>query len=80
MWANISPLNSNNLRHVFFEISRIGVNALEIMVLQQLQDYVLRMLIEFECKRSLAAKLWPLGSKIFVLSDVYREPSRYERD
>ena len=50
----------------FSDISRMGVKALEIMA-PQLQDYVLRMLSEFQGKRSLAAKPWPLGPKNICL-------------
>ena len=61
MRANISPINSDHLRHVFFDISRMGVKALEIMVLEQLQDRVLCILIEFQCKKSLATKKYLFG-------------------
>ena len=58
MWANIWPANYKSLAW--------GVKALEIMA-PQLQDYVLRMLSEFQGKRSLAAKPWPLGPKNICL-------------
>ena len=68
MWANIWPANYKSLAW--------GVKALEIMALQHLQDYVLGMLIEFQCNSSLAA-LWV---KKYLLGPMFTGSPLYMKE